>query len=367
MAEEKTFSVGVQTSSPKKISVTSNVSENYITASPDTGLYYSRLSEKWATGEGLVENKDYSSKTYATQAKEYAEESKMYSESASLDLGNLENKFTEYNTQLDETVAEGLVSLQTSVAGLDSQVQVGKTEINNVKEQAITTITAKTDDSLDTLETKTQESIERIENTSGGDYVAKSGDTMTGTLNLAGMSDDGCQQRITANDYGVMFRNDNENFYMLLTNTGDPFGHWNDFRPFTLNFAGGYITTGTPTTSDNSSKLATTAFVKSVLSSSGNGLANITKAQTGAIDFNVGLKIRWGRVAMGSDSKTYSATFSSPFTTSSPAVSVFRISGGTTTTNSPDCWCRGVSSTGFELYKDNTSASLTYMYIAVGY
>ena len=179
MGDNKTFRVNVQTSTSKKINVTSNVSENYITASPDTGLYYSRLSEKWAIGEGLVENKDYSSKTYATQAKEYAEESKMYSESANLDLNNVENKITEYNAQLDEIVAEGLANItsaesnaigniETSIAGIDAEVQVGKSEINTLKTQAVNDINTKTNQSITSIENKTQEGIEKIEAAGGG-------------------------------------------------------------------------------------------------------------------------------------------------------------------------------------------------------
>ena len=436
MGDNKTFRVNVQTSTSKKINVTSNVSENFITASPDTGLYYSRLSEKWAIGEGLVENKDYSSKTYATQAKEYANESKMYSESANLDLRALENKITEYDTQLGETITEGLANITTaesnavsnieaSIGGIDAKVQAGKTDIDNAKTQAINTIETKKNDSLDTLETKTQESIERIENTSGGgsanavtldtdqtitgkktytqelryrpdngyqnillgqsgqgayglvfesnnsayefvlqnqgysasslkvagfnggvkfgntvnfnssiydkegkeitggggsgDYVAKTGDTMTGTLNLTGMSDGECQQRIVSGNYGLMFRQDDNCFYMLPTNSGDAYGHWNDLRPFVLNLAEGYITTSTPTAGDNSSKLATTNFVKSVLSSSGTGLATISKASNGSCAFNNGLIINWGRTSVNA-STTATATFKTPFTSTNYKV-----------------------------------------------
>ena len=57
--------------------------------------------------------------------------------------------------------------------------------------------------------------------------------------------------------------------------------------------------TGTPTaptaaSSTNSTQIATTAFVKSVLSSSGNGLATFSKAANGYYKFNNGLIIQWG-------------------------------------------------------------------------
>lgn len=150
MGDNKTFRVNVQTSTSKKINVTSNVSENYIKASPDTGLYYSRLSEKWAIGEGLVENKDYSSKTYATQAKEYADESKMYSESANLDLRALENKITEYDAQLDETITEGLANITTAESNAVGNIEANETE-------AITNVQTITNESITSLNTTKNE------------------------------------------------------------------------------------------------------------------------------------------------------------------------------------------------------------------
>jgi hypothetical protein len=126
MADEKTFSVGVQTSSPKRISVTSNVSENPITATPDTGLYYSQLAKNWAIGEGLIENTDYSSKAYAQESKAYALDSKVYSESASLDFENLNNKIIEYDEQLNDTVATGLSEISVLQANSIAEITTNK-------------------------------------------------------------------------------------------------------------------------------------------------------------------------------------------------------------------------------------------------
>lgn len=40
-------------------------------------------------------------------------------------------------------------------------------------------------------------------------------------------------------DYGTFWRNDGVNLYLLLTNSGDPYGDWNNFRPLTVNLATG--------------------------------------------------------------------------------------------------------------------------------
>lgn len=63
--------------------------------------------------------------------------------------------------------------------------------------------------------------------------------TTNKTLTLTGMSDGYCQQRFVNGDYGVMFRQDGSSFYMLLTNKGNPYGNWNDLRPFSIDLATG--------------------------------------------------------------------------------------------------------------------------------
>ena len=41
--------------------------------------------------------------------------------------------------------------------------------------------------------------------------------------------------------YGTFWRNDNANFYLLITNNGDPYGSWNGLRPFYINLASGRL------------------------------------------------------------------------------------------------------------------------------
>lgn len=67
----------------------------------------------------------------------------------------------------------------------------------------------------------------------------------------------------------------------------------------------------TATSSDNSTKAASTAFVKNVLSSSGNGLATISKSANGYCKFTNGLLIQWGIITTNTDNR-YSATITFP-------------------------------------------------------
>lgn len=53
----------------------------------------------------------------------------------------------------------------------------------------------------------------------------------------------GGQARIIAEEeyYGVIFRADNQNFYVMLTNINDSTGTWNDYRPFAINANSGKL------------------------------------------------------------------------------------------------------------------------------
>ena len=54
--------------------------------------------------------------------------------------------------------------------------------------------------------------------------------------------------RSVRGDYGVMFRNDGANTYILLTNQGDQYGSYNALRPFALNNSTGKLTFSTDCT-----------------------------------------------------------------------------------------------------------------------
>lgn len=84
----------------------------------------------------------------------------------------------------------------------------------------------------------------------------------------------------------------------------------------------------TPASTSNDTNIATTAFVKSVLSSSGNGLATFSKGQTGYYKFNNGLIIQWGRVVEGANERAIN--FPTSFTDTNYAIVANPTVGGTT-------------------------------------
>ena len=52
------------------------------------------------------------------------------------------------------------------------------------------------------------------------------------------------QFRAVSGNYGIMFRNDGSNSYLLLTNSGDQYGSWNSLRPFYISNTTGNVTLG---------------------------------------------------------------------------------------------------------------------------
>ncbi|EPX2860427.1 prophage tail fiber N-terminal domain-containing protein [Escherichia coli] len=78
--------------------------------------------------------------------------------------------------------------------------------------------------------------------------------------------------RMIAGDYGVIWRNDGANTYLLMTNKGDQYGGWNGLRPFAVNNATGEVTINTPLNSpkgvkgnsDTATKLQTARKISGV-------------------------------------------------------------------------------------------------------
>ncbi|HDP6873306.1 TPA: prophage tail fiber N-terminal domain-containing protein [Escherichia coli] len=78
--------------------------------------------------------------------------------------------------------------------------------------------------------------------------------------------------RMIAGDYGVIWRNDGANTYLLMTDKGDQYGGWNGLRPFVVNNATGEVTINTPLNSpkgikgnsDTATKLQTAIKISGV-------------------------------------------------------------------------------------------------------
>lgn len=50
--------------------------------------------------------------------------------------------------------------------------------------------------------------------------------------------------RMVSGSYGAFWRNDGSNYYLMLTDSGDPYGNYNSLRPFAVNLPTGAVTIG---------------------------------------------------------------------------------------------------------------------------
>ena len=373
MADEKTFSVGVQTSSPKRISVTSNVSENPITATPDTGLYYSQLAKNWATGEGLIENTDYSSKAYAQESKAYALDSKVYSESASLDLENLNNKIIEYDEQLNDTVATGLSEISVLQANSLAEITTNKESALSDIDTAETNVLANIDttklNTLAQIEELANSSIENINAIGIDTKVSKSGDTMTGDLMIN-----------NSNTSRIIVKG-NKAVGTIPSSTYN-YGYFGAFDLNNTHLGGVAVmqnTSGTVTaylraTADNSNikqiTVSSNGATYCPASSATNSIVTTTgikKASNGYVKLGNGIIIQWLKITCTGDTTvtvTFPITFSSA---SSYSATIGEYLAGTSDAN-PSYFTSSTARTASTIYLRNSStASRDVFVIAIGY
>lgn len=75
-------------------------------------------------------------------------------------------------------------------------------------------------------------------------FYSKSAGVIGATGTISGTSFVGSNAdnwRITQGNYGVFWRQDGSTLYLMLTNSGDPNGSWNNLRPFNVNLADGRV------------------------------------------------------------------------------------------------------------------------------
>lgn len=119
----------------------------------------------------------------------------------------------------------------------------------------------------------------------------------------------------------------------------------------------------TPAVGDNSTKAASTAFIKSVLASSGAGLATISKSGNGYCRFNNGLVVQWGKSPTGVGS---SPTVTTPTSFSSASSwQVVTTAQGTSAGANWYCQANITSANTFTINKDGDGRAVYWL--AIGY
>jgi hypothetical protein len=106
--------------------------------------------------------------------------------------------------------------------------------------------------------------------------------------------------RFRSSGYSTFFHQDASDLYLLVTNSGDPDGSWNSFRPFRMNYSTGNVYIG----SNNSG----TNFSLSVLSDGNVGIGTLTPAYP--LDVNGNARFTTNSLSLLSGSSGSYTTFS---------------------------------------------------------
>lgn len=95
--------------------------------------------------------------------------------------------------------------------------------------------------------------------------------------------------RIVQPKWGTFWRNDDDALYLMYTNQNDPYGSWNDRRPFILSLAGGAVTLNNTMVFDPSGEVRKSengfplvAIRASNFDNSGNGALEVRSSGSGA-------------------------------------------------------------------------------------
>ena len=365
------INVTVQTTEPRKISVKPNTVAPNLQITVDPTQQNAKLSRDWAIGEGLIQNEDYSSKTWAGESKASADLSKMYSEAASLDLENLENKISIYDEQLNTTLAEGLDSISSAVTSGVGEIDTSKLNV------------------LAQIEEVVNASIEDINATGIDTKVSKSGDTMTGTLIVESGDSAGIQlnaqqldltttptsakrAKIQINDvngtrFGTFECAQNadgsisSSVGVMLTKDDGSVTHSVIGPAFSADGIA-YATAPTYTTyTDSSTKIATTAFLKNVLKGNGYGLASFSKSTHGHLTFDNGFVLQWG--LKSTTSNKFALTYPKPFPTRTASIVITASNDNTDGTS--EFKVSDVAKTGCNIR--SSASTIGFYWFAIGY
>ena len=138
-----------------------------------------------------------------------------------------------------------------------------------------------------------------------------------------------------------------------------------------LPLSGGTLTGSTYATTQSSSNsstlLATTAFVKNVLSSSGSGLATYSKATNGYIKFANGWILQKGSFTSSSYKSTKSVSFPTSFSSTNYTIVFGSNYQQTAGDKGSTCSCTSRSTSSFTYYSGFEQSTPTVRYIAFGY
>lgn len=118
------INVTVTSKENKRVTVSTQDPGYEVTATTDTGKFWAKTAEKWATSDTIVENKDYSSKYYANKAKVNAENARVYEAS-------VKETYNEFKGSVDIALESVNNKVQQSITDIENSSNEIKNDIVN--------------------------------------------------------------------------------------------------------------------------------------------------------------------------------------------------------------------------------------------
>lgn len=140
MADNK-INVTVSANTRKNITVSSTQQSTEITASTDTGRFWSQVSKNWAVSDVIVDNIDYSSKHYAGIAKESAENAQNIEEIVKNDYNAFLEASMTANSELQATKENAITEIESNkINAVDSMNAVKNDAVDSINSTKTTVL-----------------------------------------------------------------------------------------------------------------------------------------------------------------------------------------------------------------------------------
>ena len=138
-----------------KITVKASNETNVFSVKDNMSEFYAKLSERWASADGMVDGIDYSSKYYSNVSKECMETVQSHRDETVNTVKGFQDIVDSSIVQIEELARGGVNNVQGSV-------NTAILEVQNIIDSSLETVNTKTIESVDTIENASDNAIVTI-------------------------------------------------------------------------------------------------------------------------------------------------------------------------------------------------------------
>ena len=128
---ENQINVTASTGKPIKVNVTASESQGAVTLSQDTSAYNAEIAKQWAISDKKVLQEDYSSKYYATKAKDSENSAKNYANVAETAYNNIQDSANGVIADIETARVDAVDNITTVKSESIAEINSTKTTILN--------------------------------------------------------------------------------------------------------------------------------------------------------------------------------------------------------------------------------------------